>query len=181
MKKILHLLIFISVFTGSVHTVHAQTEIDIDPNSRTYSQIFDSLSTGLIPARIPYGTLYDRVYGWSGLDTWQSGDTTSIAQLFQSWYDAEKSVMNPLLRPNNYDSMRKVVQQQVFQVKLPVIAINYQFGYFDSTAGSDGRLSEVNGILTDNQQASPYLSKRVTIAGIGIEKVVANKKLCFTV
>lgn len=69
MKRILRLIILIWVFAGLINTTHAQTEIDIDPNGRSYSQIFDSLSTGLIPARIPYGTLYDRVYGWSGLDT----------------------------------------------------------------------------------------------------------------
>ena len=50
----------------------------IDDNSKNYSQIFDSLSTGLIPSRIPNGVLYDRVYGWSGLDNWQNGDTTSV-------------------------------------------------------------------------------------------------------
>lgn len=62
----------------------AQTEMEIDANSKTYSQIFDSLSTGLIPSRIPYGILYDRVYGWSGLENWQSGDTTSVRRLFQT-------------------------------------------------------------------------------------------------
>jgi len=125
MKKNLHNLILAFVFAIGAYTVQAQTEIDIDANGRSYSQIFDSLSTGLIPARIPYGTLYDRVYGWSGLDTWGNGDTTSVSRLFQSWYDAEQSVVNPLARPNNYDSMRIVIQQQIFQVKLPVIAINY--------------------------------------------------------
>ena len=110
MKKLLHNLILFFVFTVTFLTAQAQTEIEIDANGRSYSQIFDSLSTGLIPSRIPYGTLYDRVYGWSGLDTWEGGDTTSVSRLFQSWYDAEQSVVNPLARPNNYDSMRTVVQ-----------------------------------------------------------------------
>ncbi len=91
MKKILHHILLIFVFSFAANTIQAQTEIEIDANGRTYSQIFDSLSTGLIQARIPYGTLYDRVYGWSGMSEWQSGDTTSVAQLFQGWYDAEKA------------------------------------------------------------------------------------------
>jgi|GEM_PF-1444306 len=139
MKKLLRLLLII-VFACIINTIKAQTtikaqpEIDTGANGRPHSQIFDSLSTGLIPSRIPYGTLYDRVFGWSGLDTWINGDTVSVSRIFQSWYDAEHSVINPLARPNNYDSMRRVVQQQVFEVKLPVIAIRYQFSYIDCTA-----------------------------------------------
>lgn len=122
MKRIIlyTILILISFVFG--YAAQAQTEIEIEPNGRTYSQIFDSLSTGLIPSRIPYGTLYERVYGWSGLDAWQNGDTTSVSHVFQSWYDAEQSVVNPLTRPSNYDSMRTVVQQLIFHVKLPVTA-----------------------------------------------------------
>ncbi len=115
--KISYLLLLIAV-TFSSYKLNAQTEIEINANGRSYSQIFDSLSTGLIPSRIPYGTLYDRVYPWSGLSQWLNGDTTTMSHLFQSWYDAEKSVMNPLVRPNNYAAMRSAVQQQLF-------AINY--------------------------------------------------------
>ena len=96
MKKNLHNLILIFIFCFAGFPVQAQTEVEIEANGRSYSQIFDSLSTGLIPSRIPYGTLYDRVYGWSGLDTWGNGDTTSVSRLFQSWYDAEQSVVNLL-------------------------------------------------------------------------------------
>ena len=78
----------------SFKNVEAQTEIDVSPNGKTYSQLFDSLSTGLIPARIPYGVLYDRLYNWNELDTWNTGDTTSLARLYQAWYDAEQSVID---------------------------------------------------------------------------------------
>jgi len=33
----------------------------------------------------------------------------------------------------------------------------------------------INGILTDNQGASPYLTNQVTLAGIGTDKILANK------
>lgn len=169
MKQLLLKLILGFVFVISAYSSQAQIEIEIEANGRSYSQIFDSLSTGLIPSRILYGTLYDRVYGWSGLDTWQSGDTTSVSRLFQSWYDAEQSLVNPLARPNNYDSMRTVAQQQMFQVKLPVVTINYQFGYINSTAESEGRMSVVDEILTDNNLASLYLTKCVAFESIDNE------------
>jgi len=94
MKRFLRKLILILVFSITGFAVHAQTEVEIEANGRSYSQIFDSLSTGLIPSRIPYGTLYDRVFGWSGLDTWIDSDTVSVSRIFQSWYDAEHSVVN---------------------------------------------------------------------------------------
>lgn len=169
------LCLLIIILSAINNIAQAQTETDIAANGRTFSQIFDSLSTGLIPSRIPYGILYDRVYPWSGLSQWTNGDTTSVAHLFQSWFDAEQSVVNPLARPTNYAVMRSEVQQQLFDVKLPVVALNFQFAYIDSMALQDGRLSHINGILTDNQQASPYLTKQVAIAGIVTDKIYANK------
>ncbi len=173
MKKKLHYLAIILVLLFGANTLRAQT--DINGNGRPYSVIFDSLSTGLITSRIPYGTLYDRVYGWSGLSEWKNSDTTSAAHLFQSWSDAEQSVINPLARPNNYDTMRSVVQQQLFALKLPIIALNFQFAYFDSTCVQDGRVSVTNGMLKDNNLASPYLTKQVNIAGIATDSIYVNK------
>ena len=37
----------------------------IETNGRTATQVFDSISAGLIPSRIPYGVLYNRVAGFS--------------------------------------------------------------------------------------------------------------------
>jgi hypothetical protein len=42
--------------------ISAKAQTEIQASTKTYSQIFDSLSTGLIPSRIPYGTLMDRNY-----------------------------------------------------------------------------------------------------------------------
>lgn len=89
MKQKLHCLLLIIGLASTANIAQAQTEIDINGNGRPYSTIFDSLSTGLIPSRIPYGTLYDRTYEWSGLSDWKNADTTSSSHLFQSWNDAE--------------------------------------------------------------------------------------------
>ena len=60
------LLVILLLFM--LQTSKAQQSIpEIEVNGRTYSQIFDSLSTGLIPSRIPYGVLMDRVYGLGSL------------------------------------------------------------------------------------------------------------------
>jgi Putative serine esterase (DUF676) len=172
--KILMLLLAVMSYQLFV-PLKAQTTIQINSSSKNYSQIFDSLSTGLIPARVPYGNLYDRVYNWSGLDVWNNGDTSSISKLYQTWYDAEQCVLDSNIRPSRYISMRNLIQRQLIQVKLPLIALNYRFGYIDSNAFIDGRMSINNGFLIDNNNAIPYFTKQISMAGIGLDIVVANK------
>ena len=58
--KIITLAIFV---ISMVTKVNAQTEINITAGGKTYSETFDSLSTGLIQNRIPFGILYDREIG----------------------------------------------------------------------------------------------------------------------
>lgn len=176
MKLKIFILILTLIICTAFNPLKAQTEIEINPNdNRTYSKIFDSLSTGLIPNRIPFGTLYDRVYQWSALTEWQINDTTSLKHLYQSWYDAEQAVTDSTLRPARYEAMRNTVQRQIYAVRLPLIALNFRFGYIDSLATTDGRLTVNNGLLTDNNNASPYLTKQVAIAGLGLDKVILNK------
>jgi hypothetical protein len=172
--KILFLLLVVMVYQLFV-PLKAQTTIQINSSSKNYSQIFDSLSIGLIPARVPYGNLYDRVYNWSRLDVWNNGDTSSLSKLYQTWYDAEQCVLDSNIRPSRYISMRNLIQRQLIQLKLPLIAINYRFGFIDSNAFTDGRMSINNGFLIDNNNAIPYFTKQISMAGIGLDIVVANK------
>lgn len=165
------LLLFLFQFPKS----QAQTITEIEAGNRTYSQVFDSLSTGLIPSRIPYGILMNRLYGWAGLAEWNSGDTITASRLFQIWYDGEEAYINPANRPANYLAMRDTVDNMLYEVKLPVLAFAYQFGFIDSLATEDGRLTVNNGILTDNNNALPYFSKQVNIAGLVTEDVFQNK------
>ena len=87
MKKICteYILGFLLLFLFSFSETKAQTIPEIAANNRSFSQIFDSLSTGLIPARIPYGILMDRVYGWAGLEEWNNGDTSTGASVPPKW------------------------------------------------------------------------------------------------
>jgi hypothetical protein len=43
-------------------TLFAQEELVIDAGHQTFQQAFDSLTTGLISSRIPYGVLLDRTF-----------------------------------------------------------------------------------------------------------------------
>jgi hypothetical protein len=109
---------------------------------------------------VPYGNLYDRVYNWSRLDVWNNGDTSSLSKLYQTWYDAEQCILDSNIRPSRYINMRNLIQRQLKQVKLPLIAINYRFGFIDSTAFADGRMSINNGFLIDNNNAHLILQNR---------------------
>ena len=174
--KIKIFTLLLTVIVATIFTpATAQTEMDIDANSKNYSQIFDSLSTGLIPSRIPYAVLYDRVNGWSGLDDWQGGDTTSVRRLLQSWYDIEQSYFDSMQRPNRYINMRTKMQEKIYAVNLPIIALYNNFSFIDTLAYTDGRMTLNNGMLTDNNVALPYVTKQICMAGFGLDKIVANK------
>jgi hypothetical protein len=53
-------LIGIGLIMLFAFTAKAQTD-SIDVSGRTYQQVFDSISPGLIKSRVPYGVLYNRV------------------------------------------------------------------------------------------------------------------------
>ena len=116
MKFKIYAAIILLFTSGLFTTANAQTEINITAGSKTYSETFDSLSTGLIQNRIPYGILYDRVYGWSGLDNFQNSDTISVSRLLQGWYDIEQSYINIAVRPNRFENMRKKIQRKIFSI-----------------------------------------------------------------
>jgi hypothetical protein len=59
MRNIKMALLLIAILCTTIN-VKAQTEIQA--GTKTYRQIFDSPSTGLIPSRIPFGILMDRNY-----------------------------------------------------------------------------------------------------------------------
>ncbi len=172
MKNKIIVLLFFVIAYGAVTKATAQTEIQA--GTKTYAEMFDSLSTGLIRNRIPYGVLYDRVAGWSGLDKWSSNDTATISQLKQSWYDAEQSVLDSAIRPNIYSAMKTLLDSKITKSELPIVVSNFRFAYFDSLSYTDGRLSVNNGMLTDNNLATPYFTKQISIACIGLEEVFKN-------
>ncbi|MEO6833017.1 MAG: hypothetical protein ABI378_10935 [Chitinophagaceae bacterium] len=61
---------------------------DTTGDGRTFQRIFDSVGSGLLPARVPYGILYDRVIKWYNP---QQLDTLTQSTLFQAWWDMENS------------------------------------------------------------------------------------------
>lgn len=136
---------------------------------KTISDLFDEHSTGLISDRIPYGVLYNRVYPWSALDRWQSGDTTDGNHLYQSWFDLDHSHISPQDRGNSYTAMRQAVEEYHRNGNsLPVISIHYHFATIDSTAISDGRMGmDSLGNRTDNNGPEvPYITHEKALAGI---------------
>jgi hypothetical protein len=172
-KLLKPLLIFFFFAVSSA--MYAQKEITIQKDSKNFSEQFDNASVGLIKSRIPFGALYDRVYQWSNLENWHNADTTSLKRLYQTWYDAEQSIVEASSRPQNYLAMRKAVQQKIFEVKLPVIAIQFHYGLIVEEAKQDGRLSIKDDQMIDNNKESPYATNHIYMTGIGIEEAVVNK------
>ena len=142
-------LILFLVATNLFIYKSAKAQTEINAGSQNYSEVFDSLSTGLITSRILYGVLYDRTAGWSGLVEWQNNDTTTATQVIESWYDGEQSFINPLVRTNRYLSLRNNLNVKLATSAFPIIISCNRFGYFDSLAVNDGRMTINNGMLID--------------------------------
>ena len=157
--KILIGLCFIAIMQST--KIVAQENED-----RNITEVFDSLTTGLIKDRIPFGVLYDRVFPWSNLNEWDNEDSIHNYKLFQAWFDLENSNVYDDLRTNTYSAMRKNTNQEINLGQIPLLVINYNYSYFDLEAFQDGRLSMVDGIITDNNLSTPYMTKNVTFGGI---------------
>lgn len=156
----------------SVAQQQSGTEREIEANGRTFQQIFDSLTVGLIKSRIPYSYLYNRVFPWTQLDEWQDGDTTSMYGLFQSWFDVAQSYVGSKGITYRYEIMRDSVAAQKRKLQLPVLALRNNFALLDSNAVADGRLDTSRGLIADNGQGlPPYLSRSASLSGIATDEV----------
>ena len=89
-------------------------------------------------------TLYNRVYGWSGLVDWKSGDTTSFSHIKQSWYDLERAMNMPT---GSYEGLADRIAIAKDQGILPLVTINCGMSYIEPNAFVDGRLRLANDLV----------------------------------
>lgn len=147
-------------------------QLSSNNGNQSYVQAFVKASENLQESRIPYGVLYDKVFGWAGMSIWQNGDTTSQSHVIQTWWDLENSRINPT--GYTFENMKSATERLKAQQKIAVISFNYNFGYIDTMAYYDGRMQVVNNELVDAGGASPYLAKRVHLAALGMDNVLAD-------
>lgn len=81
-------------FIASGTSAYAQSEEDsaiVLREGQTFTQLFDSLTSGLIPGRVPYGVLYDRVMGYGNLSP--EDTVRSAYAFFQAWWDRSSTAV----------------------------------------------------------------------------------------
>lgn len=147
-------------------------QLSSNNGNQSYVQAFENASENLLESRIPYGVLYDKVFGWAGMSIWQSGDTTSKSHLIQTWWDLENSRMNP--KGYTFENMKSTTEGLKEQQKISLLSFNYNFGYIDTMAYYDGRMQVVNNELVDAGGASPYIVKNVTLSGLSVDEATAG-------
>jgi hypothetical protein len=98
MKKIL--IVGLGIVMSILHTNIASAQSDSLQIPYTFTTHFDSISKGLIATRIPYQTLYDRVYPWSGLIDLANKDSISVDKFYQAWWDLEKCKIGATVTDN---------------------------------------------------------------------------------
>ena len=92
-------------------------------DDETYSSALRRMFSSIPYGAIPYGILYDRVPGWSGLTLWESGDTTSFSHIRQSWYDLERAMNKPTDR---YELLADRIAMAKSHGVLPLAAVNFE-------------------------------------------------------
>ncbi|MEA4919013.1 T9SS type A sorting domain-containing protein [Proteiniphilum sp.] len=168
------ILIISLLFVVYLQTIQGQTSPSIQLNlqpGQTFSGAIAGSMQLLNTDRIPYGVLYERVVGWALLQQWNSGDTTNLVHIKQAWWDLENSRETP---GNRFDPLKNAVALSLTENKIPLIAINFGFGYVDSLALEDGRIIIENNQLIDAGGESPYITKEVHLAALSTEKVIVN-------
>ncbi|MEA4919009.1 hypothetical protein [Proteiniphilum sp.] len=168
------ILIISLLFVVYLQTIQGQTSPSIQLNLQP-GQTFSGAIAGSLQLlnmdRIPYGVLCERVVGWALLQQWNSGDTTNFVHIKQAWWDLENSRETP---GNRFDPLKNAVTVSLTENKIPLIAINFGFGYVDSLALEDGRILIENNQLIDAGGESPYITKEVHLAALSTEKVIVN-------
>ncbi|MDO5665081.1 MAG: hypothetical protein Q4G63_07485 [Bacteroidia bacterium] len=106
------------------------------------------------------------------LPEWNSGNRTSVEHIKQAWWDLENSKATPT---NTLDNLKQQIAVSLSTNQIPLVSINFGFGYVDSLALQDGRIRIENDQLIDAGGASPYISKKVHIAVLATKDVVAGK------
>ena len=171
-RKIYFNLLFLIISICNVHAQTPQLQLSVN-NNTSFVQTFAAASESLPPSRVPHGVLYDKVAGWAGLDIWNSSDTTSKSHLLQAWWDLENSRVAPGVV--GYDVLKNQIADMETERRIPLIALNYQFGYIDTLAFLDGRLRIENNELVDAGGATPYLERHVCFAGLGVDAVAVGE------
>ena len=172
-QKFYFILLLLAITISYAHAQNPQLQLSVN-NNTNFAQAFAMASNNLPVSRVPYGVLYDKVVGWAGLDVWSSNDTTSKSHLLQAWWDLENSRIAPgVVR---HDELKNRVTDMEIERRIPLIALNYQFGSIDTMAYTDGRMRIENNELIDAGGASPYLERHVCFAGLGAEAVAVGEQ-----
>lgn len=123
-------ILFVFFLQAIEGQISPSIRLQLQPD-QTYSQAIVKSMQQLNADRIPYGVLYDRVVGWASLPEWNIEDTTSFIHIKQAWWDLENSQD---VLGSRFDPMNNTVATLLTEDKIPLIAINFGFGYVDSLA-----------------------------------------------
>lgn len=184
MKKFSIVAFVFAIFSFTTFSSYAQTGDDTTDclklgENQTYQELFDSVCSGLIKTRIPYGVLYERVIHLDDVRNWHNGDTTDKDKLFQDWWNMEHSNVYGTTE-GSYETMRAGVDTQTLTNQIPILYINYSLSTIDSAAFDDGRMGLVNGIMTDNNlPLIPYSTINLRTGGVPINSVAAQDPINF--
>ncbi len=158
--------------------------------AKNFTQIFDEQFKGNI-ADVPYGVLYNRVFGWSGLNN--DVQEASKSRMVQAWLDLYSSSYN-FNGGLSYKAFKEqLVNYELNKTKIPLIAINYNYGVLDASkldslslgidslgniVDSFGNYATEAGLLSTNPiKAKPYKTQTISLAGLYADELEQGEEV----
>jgi Secretion system C-terminal sorting domain len=185
MKTIIFSWVALLCLLISVTPSNAQDSINITTTQNlNYTQQFDSShDASLDITQVPFGVLYNRVFGWSAISNQKDIATVTKNKLVQAWYDlytASYTFGNSLTFADFTDHL----VQYDLNKKVPIIAMQYNFAALDSSGilpistDSFGNYIDANGVILP-KIPNTFIRHQAHLAGLYIDEVTQNQSIVF--
>jgi hypothetical protein len=145
-----------------------------------YTQLFDLNPDKAIDiTRVPYGVLYNRVYGWSAIANQKEVATVTKNKLVQAWYDLYTATYT-FGSSLTFPAFKQHLVQYELNKKIPIIAMQYNFAVLDSSGllpidiDSNGNYRDTNGAIMA-QKPNVFAKRQAHVVGLFTESVLQNE------
>jgi Secretion system C-terminal sorting domain len=167
----------------SITNCNAQDSTNIITTQKyNYTQLFDLNQDKAIDiTKVPFGVLYNRVYGWSAIANQKEVATVTKNKLVQAWYDlytATYTFGNSLTFP----AFKQYLVQYELNKKIPIIAMQYNFAVLDSSGllpidiDSNGNYRDTNGVIMA-QKPNVFAKRQAHLVGLFTKEVMQNESI----
>ena len=175
-------IIIICGLLAIVFRLHSQgIEIMLDEtNTKTYTEIFDSLFQNIDHRKTSTGIIYDRVFPFAGLDWFnkEKPDTSSYNHFLQAYSEISRAYTGKSELPMEVRELRRAIDRELNAEGniVPIGLLAYSFDKIDTLSFEKGKLTKENGRILPNvsNHAELFTTREVFVASPLIKTFSGN-------